>query len=152
MKSRRLSENALLPKLFVMLKKIILGISTICLWLFFQAFLDFEQNCLFSDSLLEGRVITFSGKGDLEITRKSGSLLHSRPGVHVDQRMPLIVQGRSASLPMTAERCKESLFVSQAAAVRLYISLLFHVSLWSVEMKRTRQTLYKSVMISLALR
>ena len=42
---RRLSENALLPKLFVMLKKIILGISTICLWLFFQAFLDFEQNC-----------------------------------------------------------------------------------------------------------
>jgi len=41
----RLSENALLPKLFVILKKIILGISTICLWLFFQVFLDFEQNC-----------------------------------------------------------------------------------------------------------
>ncbi len=30
--SRRLSENALFPKLFVMPKKIILGISTICLW------------------------------------------------------------------------------------------------------------------------
>ncbi len=45
LKSRRPSENALLPKLFVILKKIILGISTICLWLFFQAFLDFEQNC-----------------------------------------------------------------------------------------------------------
>jgi len=43
--SRRLSENALLPKLGVILEKIILGISTICLWLFFQAFLDFEQNC-----------------------------------------------------------------------------------------------------------
>ncbi len=42
---RRLSENALLPKLFVILKKIILGISTIYLWLFFQVFLDFEQNC-----------------------------------------------------------------------------------------------------------
>jgi len=41
---RRLSENALSPKLFVILKKIILGISTICLWLFFQVFLDFEQN------------------------------------------------------------------------------------------------------------
>jgi len=43
--ARRLSENALLPKLFVILKKIILGISTICLWLFFKVFLDFEQNC-----------------------------------------------------------------------------------------------------------
>ena len=31
-KLRRPSENALLPKLFVILKKIILGISTICLW------------------------------------------------------------------------------------------------------------------------
>jgi len=41
----RPSENALLPKLFVILKKIILRISTICLWLFFQVFLDFEQNC-----------------------------------------------------------------------------------------------------------
>ena len=30
--TRRLSENALLPKLFVMPEKIILGISTICLW------------------------------------------------------------------------------------------------------------------------
>jgi len=30
--ARRLSENALFPKLFVMSKKIILGISTICLW------------------------------------------------------------------------------------------------------------------------
>jgi hypothetical protein len=45
---RRPSENALLPKLFVILEKIILGISTICLWLFFQAFLDFEQNSDFS--------------------------------------------------------------------------------------------------------
>ncbi len=40
----RLSQNALLPKLFVILKKIILGILTICLRLFFQVFLDFEQN------------------------------------------------------------------------------------------------------------
>jgi len=41
----RLSENALFPKLFVILKKLILVISTICLWLCFQVFLDFEQNC-----------------------------------------------------------------------------------------------------------
>jgi putative transposase len=31
-RTRRLSENALFPKLFVMPEKIILGISTICLW------------------------------------------------------------------------------------------------------------------------
>ena len=31
-RSRRLSENVLFPKLFVMPEKIILGISTICLW------------------------------------------------------------------------------------------------------------------------
>jgi len=30
--SRRLSENVLFTKLFVMPEKIILGISTICLW------------------------------------------------------------------------------------------------------------------------
>ena len=58
---RRLFENALLPKprlpdggqVFVILQKIILGISTICLWLFFQVFLDFEQN-FYSRTASEG--------------------------------------------------------------------------------------------------
>ncbi len=45
--TRRLSGNALLPKFFIILIKTILGISTICLWLSFQVFLNFEQNCYF---------------------------------------------------------------------------------------------------------
>jgi len=42
-------------------QKIILGISTICLWLFFQVFLDFEQNCYPRTASYETRVRIFIG-------------------------------------------------------------------------------------------
>ena len=42
-------EMVFLPNLFVMLKKIILGISHICLRLFFSACLDLEQKTSFLD-------------------------------------------------------------------------------------------------------